>query len=393
MADVWEEIKEKVKGIAGSWASYVALGSFALYVLGYLSIRFHLTTLGIGTDLAVLDERYVFAGAKFIVYLFSSLPIIVMFVLLLALLLAVIDRAYRLLTRKRTGETPAKRLGNALKEWFSTPTSVAVLGIVISVILIQIVMRKCFLFSNLLLAESLPESGLGLEQLLLDDDDGNRSLFFVGLVTGATVSGALWLYGRSLEVQTTLSKFLLTLLAFLVLVQCLFLPVNYGVFIMDKSIPRVSDLGDQVPLPQNQRAWLVWEGTQGLTYLVETSPATASESAASAQSPITATSPAASPLAVTTNSATPPTPSPNPTTTASPAGTTPATGSPTPASSTKPTPLGTSGAASETPAVMSGKPCITRKLVTLQHKDLKRTEILGYDPIIKLIFSEKDGCK
>ncbi|HEX4947971.1 MAG TPA: hypothetical protein VFZ34_14965, partial [Blastocatellia bacterium] len=79
MAEATEVSSEKatasltaqLKEFAGSWAKYSALGSFALYVVGYLALRFHLTVLGVGTDLAVLDERYVFTGARFLIYTVS----------------------------------------------------------------------------------------------------------------------------------------------------------------------------------------------------------------------------------------------------------------------------------------------------------------------------------
>ena len=70
----------KFKELAGTWPALMVMGSFVLYVLGYLSVRFNLTVLGIGTDLAVVDERYIFAGAKFVVYLLATLPIIGMFI-------------------------------------------------------------------------------------------------------------------------------------------------------------------------------------------------------------------------------------------------------------------------------------------------------------------------
>ena len=66
VADLWQDLGDKVKGLAGTWTAYTALGSFTVYLLGYLTLRFHLTALGVGTDLAVLDERYLFAGAKFL---------------------------------------------------------------------------------------------------------------------------------------------------------------------------------------------------------------------------------------------------------------------------------------------------------------------------------------
>jgi hypothetical protein len=78
-------------------ATYGAIGSAILYFLGYLALRFHLTTLGIGADLAVLDERYLFAGAKFLVYTVAIVPSIMLVGLLLA---AVLFFPSRVLARK-----------------------------------------------------------------------------------------------------------------------------------------------------------------------------------------------------------------------------------------------------------------------------------------------------
>lgn len=55
MAQTWQELINKIKELSGSWSAFTVLGSFVLYVFGYLSLRFHLTALGAGTDLAVLD--------------------------------------------------------------------------------------------------------------------------------------------------------------------------------------------------------------------------------------------------------------------------------------------------------------------------------------------------
>jgi hypothetical protein len=46
---------EKGKKVEGAWAAFAAIGSFILYFLGYLTLRFHLTAFGVSTDLAVLD--------------------------------------------------------------------------------------------------------------------------------------------------------------------------------------------------------------------------------------------------------------------------------------------------------------------------------------------------
>jgi hypothetical protein len=58
------------------------------------------------------------------------------------------------------------------------------------------------------------------------------------------------------------------MLTFLVGVQLLLLPVNYGILITDKTMPRVINLGGHEALSAGQDAWLVWEGKDGVTYLV-----------------------------------------------------------------------------------------------------------------------------
>jgi len=105
----------------------------------------------------------------------------------------------------------------------------------------------------------------GLVRLLVDDR--LMPLYFSGLVATCLVSlGFLWaLRGRPAGGEAPpLAK---GLLAFLVAVQFLLLPVNYGVLIADKSLPRVAALGDK-PLEKSQQAWLVWEGKDGITFLV-----------------------------------------------------------------------------------------------------------------------------
>ena len=65
-------------GFAAKWGVFTTIGSFGVYVLGYLAIRFQLTALGMGTDLELLDERYFFEGAKFLVYLVATIPVVVL---------------------------------------------------------------------------------------------------------------------------------------------------------------------------------------------------------------------------------------------------------------------------------------------------------------------------
>jgi len=253
VAALLQELNERIKALGGDWTKYTVVGSFLLYVAGYLAVRFHLTAIGVGTDLTVLDERYLFTGARFLVYLVSAVPNLV----LLGLPAAAVGWAvYRLLPE-------AARAG--VSEWVMRPPRLAVFGIVFAVIVIQFVMRQCFVFSDLLLAPRLPPEPGWLVTLLLDDR--LMPLYFSLLVGACAVPLAvLWALRKS-EAPGGPGGFAKGLLAFLAAVQVLLLPVNYGVLIVDKALPRVAALGKQ-PLAEGEDAWLVWEGKDGVTFLV-----------------------------------------------------------------------------------------------------------------------------
>ncbi len=251
---VIETLKDKLNGIDTTWAVASALGTFALYVAGYLALRFHLTTLGVGTDLAVLDERYVFTGARFLIYLCSSFPVVVILSLILLVpcwLLMKIARVRALFERIRM-------------QW-AQPSLLALIGIVVALFLIQFLTRQSFLLSNLLLADCLPPPSW-LRGLLLDPT--NASLYLTGLIAGVCLTGGLCYAARNAAEQTAWSRVWTGLLAVLVAIQFLLLPVNYGVLVVDKIFPKVADLGGIESLAEGQEAWLVWEGKEGVTWLV-----------------------------------------------------------------------------------------------------------------------------
>ena len=131
--------------------------------------------------------------------------------------------------------------------------------------MIQLVMRQCFFFSNLLLATQLPQDAPWLAQLLINDR--LMPLFFSGLVAGTMIPAAIFIAVYESPDQTRGFKLLRGLLAFLVAVQILLLPINYGVLITDKSLPRVASIGGE-RVVEGQKAWLVWEGKEGVTFLM-----------------------------------------------------------------------------------------------------------------------------
>ncbi|MFN0105771.1 MAG: hypothetical protein ACKV2U_27250 [Bryobacteraceae bacterium] len=253
MIDLVQELNERIKALAGDWSKYTVVGSFLLYVAGYLALRFHLTAIGIGTDLAVLDERYLSAGARFLVYFVSSIPSVVF----VALPAAVVAWA---LSRLVPAETRANIYRASIR-----PVGLPLAGIVFSVIIIQLLMRKCFLVSNLLLAPSLPAEPPWLMGLLLDDE--LMPLFFSLLVAVCGVPIAILLALRGTPMPGRAAVFARGLLAFLAAVQLLFLPIIFGILIADKTFARVASLGE-TPLEAGCDAWLAWEGKEGVTFLV-----------------------------------------------------------------------------------------------------------------------------
>jgi len=253
MSDLLQKLNENIKSLGGDWTKYTVVGSFLLYVVGYLALRFHLTAIGIGTDLAVLDERYLFTGARFLVYLVSSVPNIVLAGLPLA---ALAWGVHRLLPEGARASVCA---------WVLRPARLTLLGILFAVLMIQFVMRQCFFLSDLLLASALPAEPAWLVDLMLDGR--LMPLYFSALVAGCAVPIAILWALRNAPVSGPGEAFGRGLLAFLAAVQVLLLPINYGVLIADKTLARVAWLGDRT-LKDGEEAWLVWEGKEGVTFLV-----------------------------------------------------------------------------------------------------------------------------
>jgi hypothetical protein len=267
MSDFWDDLAKRVQELGSHWTSYTVLGSFVLYVLGYLTLRFHLTTLGIAADLSVLDERYLFTGARFLIYLISSVPSLIFLIVLLIAPFYLLFRVLPLSFRAKLGGFFSTQ-GTGLLSWWLLPNRLVLTGILFSLLLIQLVMRQCFLLSNLLLAGELPADPSWFRELLLAQTDGPMALYFSALLAGVMLSLGIF-YTLNKQPNTTSSAlFLTSLLRFLLFVQLLLIPVNYGILVVDKSMPRVTGLEAPGTLQANEQAWLVWEGNEGKTFLL-----------------------------------------------------------------------------------------------------------------------------
>ena len=258
MPELWNDFTEKLGSLTGKWTAYAALGSFLLYLFGYLALRFQLSTYGVATNLDTFDEKYLFAGCRFVVYLVTTVPN----VMIIALVLAAI------------GEWPYKLVPTSFKDrasrwaspWSAGPLHLPLLGVVFAVVLIQFVLRRCFTLGNLLLRRQPPDDWISSVLLI---SDGKLSLYFSGLVAGTLLTGAILLYVFRRGTSTTAaSRFWVGILVFLFAVEFLLLPVNYGVLISTQQLPRVAGLSANEKTPEGQLAWLVWDSKDAIIYFV-----------------------------------------------------------------------------------------------------------------------------
>jgi hypothetical protein len=258
MPEFWNKFTEKLGNLAGKWTAYTAFGSFLLYLLGYLTLRFQLNTYGVATGLDILDEKYLFAGCRFVVYLVSTVPSI----LIIALVLAAVGY----LPYKVVRMSLSDRIKRWASSWCADPLHLPLLGVVLAVALIQFVLRKCFALDNLLLREQLPDEWASS---VLLTSDGKLALYFCGLVAGTLLTGAVLLYVLQRgTAATAASRFWTAVLAFLFSVEFLLLPVNYGVLISTQQLPRIAELSAAQKAPEGQSNWLLWESKDAITYFV-----------------------------------------------------------------------------------------------------------------------------
>jgi hypothetical protein len=236
---VWSAFIEKLKGVGASWSAYVAMGSFVLYFLGYFVLRFQLSTWGVATDLSVLDERYLFAGARFLVYLVTT----IVSVLLLASPLLWVWWRLDKWTRFR--------------QWRDT-WNYAIIGVIFGVLFIQLVERKCFQFMNSLLVQRRLDGDDWLKAVLVEPSSKYEAPFFIALAAGVAATAWLLFESKSHKIARPVLE---TVLLFLLAAEFLLLPVNYGVIISTRQLPRVTNFAPA-------EAWLVWEGKEKTTFLV-----------------------------------------------------------------------------------------------------------------------------
>jgi len=257
MSSFASDFKSGIENLAGKWTSYTAFGTFILYLMGYLTLRFQLSEYGLVTNLDVFDEKYLFAGCRFLFYVIAQLPSVLLVIFVLG---SILFLPYRLLLGTKT------RAKEWIAKWAAPAHRIPLVGVLFALGLVQFVMKNCLIYGSLLLKDKLPANEW-INNVLLTSA-GNRSLFFVGLLAGTLLTGMVLIFSApSWRSGTLFPRTLVSVLAVLLAIEIGLLPVNYGTLIASQSLPRISELADE-KLGEGSQAWLVWENKNVLTYFV-----------------------------------------------------------------------------------------------------------------------------
>jgi hypothetical protein len=248
-----EPPKDSLAARLKDFSAYTAVGSFLLYLFGYLALRFHITALGVVTDLNVFDERYLFAGAKFFVMLGFCLPFLALIGVPAALLVRFLSRRLPPHARKRVSDTLRRP---AILLWFS---------LLLALLVIQIRMNACLSLANLPFATRPPEPAW-LGELLRTHDTIDLTAFFAELLLYAAVVCWPVIAASRLPLPSGGLKTLFAAASVLAVLTVLLVPVNFGLVVMPYQMARTVGTG-KTPLAPGQQAWLLWEGKEWMNFL------------------------------------------------------------------------------------------------------------------------------
>ena len=264
MADV-SHIERGTKIIAAA----LSIAGAAMYLCGYLVIRVRMNVLGIPADVSGLDERYLFAGANFIVYVVLALNRLLQIVVVLAAV-AVIPLAlawWVALSRSRR---------DRLATWsarMSPPIGlVAALGaIALSFAMIGMA-EPWWSDHDLLFAPQLSERAATIA-----GSHDSTSWIFMEYLAASIAAGVGTLIAAWAGVRRSVLVAAFAALA----LQLLSLPMLYGALSADTFQPKVQ-------LTDGSTGWIVWEGPASITLFVDTGrPTLIRRSKQDSQSPLT----------------------------------------------------------------------------------------------------------
>lgn len=244
MAEVQRPV-DALSDLGKTWAGIAALATIVLYALGYLSLRSHHTALGIDADLGVFDDRYPFAGARFLVF---ALALLATWAIPL-LMLAAVWHSVRRLRRPR-------RL--SLPDWLGAGLRLVLLALLAFA---TVRFSHVLLIHDLLLDQHTPPRSWAAGKLVcwLDLDEDGRYLilsFQLLLLLSALTIAWAWHEGRQ---PSPARRWLGLLLWLLAVVDLMLLPIYHGTFFVGTIARRL----EHAPAGVDGLAgdvWLIYRG-------------------------------------------------------------------------------------------------------------------------------------
>jgi hypothetical protein len=257
-------------GTVESWAKALAATSAAavglVYLCGYLSLRTQMTALGIPAEWSTFDQRYLFAGASFLIALAQVLLLLVDIAVRGALALAILGAVAWLLLRRRARTI----LLSGVKWQRHLAIAAAVASVAISLVAITRAEQW------LLLQDLLFVTDLEGDALIIAAQGDEWHWIFLKYLAATVASGALILVTVRRATHTRLWAGAATLA---LAVQMLSLPMLFGVLTADSPRARI--------ILNGQRGWLMWEDGGTLIYLRDSAPLEVERHAKSAEQVIT----------------------------------------------------------------------------------------------------------
>ncbi len=244
--------------------------TFILYVFGYLSLYITLTVFGANVDLFIIDDRYLFEGIRFFIFIFSLLPMIVFLVIVIFGIYSIAKFIIRKITSFFEMDFPKiRKLKYKIKLFISNILNkqlyICTLALIVSTLIIQIIMRKAFGIDNIFFKNNNNDS----IYYKIMTDELYAIFYFIFLLISIFAVGIVVFSYAFRKYDDVISRSIAYVLTGMFIIQCLLLPINYGALVAtQRDLPRVASLQRDKQLPPQEQAWLLWDGPAHITYLV-----------------------------------------------------------------------------------------------------------------------------
>jgi len=272
-----EYFEEHINLLEKKWVTYITIVSILSYFFGYLTLRFHLCSMNVISDYQFIDEQYLFAGINFFLFLFLSIPSAVLLLLPIMCIIYIFRFSNKLLLQMTAKLLPKNLQSHIQTKWqlfvgyLLAPLPLLCTIVLLTILFIQIVMRKVLLIRNISFSKMIPDNGFNYKFLYcLMNNQLASELYFLVLIIVIGLAMTSWLYFKQIKFTHVKLKILHISLGMLILIQIILLSVSYGILIYGKDLSRLSK-NNSLPLKTTENAWIIWEGNKYMSCLVRNS--------------------------------------------------------------------------------------------------------------------------